>query len=238
MDSLNDNWITEKHIDFEYKKYVLLGYLQKVSEHFDVNKLYPFLSDLLRHYKSAVMLRDSKQAIYNKFPENLSSADIENQQLIYEKLIGDDILMQEIENIISYSIPQFEKYINEGKKSYDFIESRCAITPVGIVPLNPQEGYLLLSEKTKREAMVFEYQITIFEEPDARYRGIHMQYVMSFEKSLTCTYEAIKTELIKSINKFPNPATYLVESSMEIPFEETFLPIAKRTLVRYLATSA
>jgi hypothetical protein len=93
----------------------------------------------------------------------------------------------------------------------------------------------LLSEKAKKEARVYEYQITIFEEPDARYRGIHTEYIMSYEKSLTCTYEAIKTELIRTINKFPNPATYLVESSLEIPFEETFLPIAKRTLVRYLA---
>ena len=34
MQFLDKNWITENHIDFEYKKYVLLAYLQHVSEHF------------------------------------------------------------------------------------------------------------------------------------------------------------------------------------------------------------
>ena len=46
MSSLSTNWITEKHIDFEYKKYVLLGYLQHVNESFTENKLYPSLSEL------------------------------------------------------------------------------------------------------------------------------------------------------------------------------------------------
>ena len=41
MATLSENWITENHIDFEYKKYVLLGYLQKVKEHFNEQKLYP-----------------------------------------------------------------------------------------------------------------------------------------------------------------------------------------------------
>ncbi len=31
MADLNKNWLTEKYIDFEYKKYVLLAWLQEVN---------------------------------------------------------------------------------------------------------------------------------------------------------------------------------------------------------------
>ena len=50
MDKLSENWITEKHIDLEYKRYVLLAYLQHVSEQFEEVRLYPALSELVNHY--------------------------------------------------------------------------------------------------------------------------------------------------------------------------------------------
>ena len=52
MENLKDNWLTEGLIDFEYKKYQLLGYLQKVKDSFNRVELYPFLSDLVFHYRN------------------------------------------------------------------------------------------------------------------------------------------------------------------------------------------
>jgi hypothetical protein len=47
MADLNKNWLTEKYIDFEYKKYVLLAWLQEVNNNFQDQKLYPFLAQLI-----------------------------------------------------------------------------------------------------------------------------------------------------------------------------------------------
>lgn len=46
MFSLSQNWITENHIDFEYKKYMVLAYLQDVKQHLTEAKLFPAISDL------------------------------------------------------------------------------------------------------------------------------------------------------------------------------------------------
>ena len=67
MPSLSTNWITEKHIDFEYKKYVLLAYLQHVSAHFTENKLYPDLSELITHYRNVLSLKENKQTMFDSF---------------------------------------------------------------------------------------------------------------------------------------------------------------------------
>ncbi len=237
MDKLSSNWITENHIDFEYKKYVLLAYLQHVNENFTENKLYPSLAELMTHYRNVMALRDSKKNFFDSIPERIASADFKNFKLVYEKILEDDKLMLEIESIISFSIPRFEKHIHEGKKIYDFIESSITVSGIGIIPLKVNEGYLFLSAKKKSETKVFEYQITLFENPDEKYRGICTHFLCSYEKTISNSYEKMKADLILSRKEFPNPATYVVETELSLPLDETFLPLAKRSLMKYVSTS-
>ncbi len=235
MESLSKNWITEHHIDFEYKKYMLLAYLQSVSDNFTEHRLYPFLSDLVEHYRNLKVLKDNKKNLYESFVGRAKAVDFEQFKIIYEKLAEDDSLIQEIETIIDYSIPQMEIYLKEGKKLYDFIEEHLKVFSVGIVPLNNESGYLFLKQGLNSDTKVYEYHISIFENPSERYRGIHTQYVASYEKGLLNTFESIKSDLLLYNKNLPNPATYVIESEMIIPFEETFLPMAKRTLVKRVA---
>ena len=235
MKNLSTNWITEKIIDFEYKKYLLLAYLQEVNKRFEETKLYPVLSDLISHYKNMMLLKENKQMLFDSFPERMRGADITNLKLFFEKIIQDDAMMQEIEGIIEYSIPQFEQYLSEGKKIYNFIEGKLYIYPIGVIPLSPSEGYFFLQNGSSKETKIYEYQITIFENPDEKYRGIHAQFISTYKKNLSTSYESIKMDLIKHYKKLPNPATYVIETEMILPLEETLIPIAKRTLVKYLA---
>jgi hypothetical protein len=238
MESLNKNWITENRIDFEYKKYVLLAYLQHVSDNFTEYRLYPYLSDLVTHYRNLKSLKDNKKNLYNLFPERMKGADLEQFTLIYEKMVQDDALMQEIESILDFSIPQMEVYLREGKKIYDIIEDNLKIFPIGVIPLNSESGYLFLRQSTSVDTRVYEFQISIFENPTEKYRGIHLLYLKTYEKSIMNTYEAIKSDLLSFNKNLPNPVTYVIETDMSIPFDETFLPLAKRTLVKRIAGTA
>lgn len=235
MENLSQNWITEKHLDFEYKKYLLLGYLQHVSQRFDETHLYPYLAELITHYKNALELRNNKKSFYESFTERVSGIDLREFKLLYDKLIADDELMRELESIIEFSIPQFEKHLNEGKKIYDFVETNIHFSPVGIIPIHVSEGYIFLKNGKQNETRIYTYQVTLIERPDDRYRSLHTSYVCSYEKSLINTFESIKGDLMRYNKNFPNPATYLFESEMEIPIEQTFLPIAKRMLMKYVA---
>lgn len=238
MEKLNENWITQDHIDFEYKKYILLAYLQSVSASFDETRLYPSLSELVSHYRNVTALRDQKTQLYNQFPGRILQADFKNFKLIYEKLCEDDKLMQELQSIIEFSIPQFLRLLNEGKKIYDFIESQINIYPVGIVPIRYDEGYLFLRSGKNASTRVYEYQITIFDQPDDRYRAIAMHYITSYEKTICNTYEKIKHDLLMYNRNFPNPATYVIETELVLPIEDTLLPLAKRSLVKYITAMA
>ena len=237
MDTLSKNWITEKLIDFEYKKYILLAYLQQVNKHFELNKLYPDLSELISHYHNTKTLKENKQQLFNAFPSQMKSIDMQNLFFQFEKILKDDELMQEIETIIDYSMPRFEHYLKEGKKIYDFIEEHLEIIPVGLIPLNSDCGYLFLKGGKKNSTSVFEYHITIFENPTEKFRGINTSFVRSYDFTFTNTFEIIKTDLIRENKNFPNPATFAIETELELPLQETFLPIAKRSFVKFVAAA-
>jgi hypothetical protein len=172
------------------------------------------------------------------FPQRLSSADIEAVKLTYQKIVDDDNSMKEIEMIITYALHKMDPAIKTGKEIYDFVESCVNIDPIGIVPLMPFHGYFSLRNGKEKTHLIYEYQITIFENKDDKYRGINIHYVDTYEQSISKTPESLKLDLIRRNKYMPNPAVYYVQSEINFPLEQTLLPVAKRCLVKYISNAA
>ena len=120
---LEENWLTEGLIDYEYKKYILLAYLKEAKESFGRVELYPWLGDLVFHYRNLLSIRDSKSAIYEAFPKELSLEEMEKLEIRYKPLLEDDSVMKEIENILEFAIPTLQLHLEEGSGIYDYVES-------------------------------------------------------------------------------------------------------------------
>ncbi|HVM89454.1 MAG TPA: hypothetical protein VMT76_14805 [Puia sp.] len=238
MKKLSETWFADGYIDFELKKYTLLAYLQEVNKYFNENKLYPQLSDIIFHYNNLVAFRENKKYLQEQFPKKLSGIQIEKLQVLYEQMISDDDLMQELEEIINYSVSKMQRTISTATEIYEFVEAKLTIFPVGIVPLDVNEGYFFLNEGSHQATRVYQYRLSFFEKHDEKYRSIRTEYVHTWERNMVNTYETIKSELIKSKTDLPNPAVYSIETELKFPVEETLLPIAKRSLVRYIAKAA
>lgn len=236
MKMLNADWFVEIPLDFEHKKYQLLAYLKEINYHFHKTKLYPNLNDLVFHYNNLQKFKKDKTTLQDSFPVRLTNTDTESIKLTYEKLVKDDEMMKEIERIIGYALGKFDKALKEGKEIYDFVESRLTIEAIGVMPLYPYSGYLLLRNGDEKGTLVYQYQVTLFEGKDEKYRGVHMDYVTMYERSFMYnTPEQIRKDLIHQRKTLPNPAVYQVESDVTFPLDQTLLPIAKRTLMKEIA---
>ena len=64
------------------------------------------------------------------------------------------------------------------------------------------------------------------------------EYIDSWQRSISNTYERIKAELLTRNTGLAHPAVYSIETSLKFPVDETLLPVAKRSLVRYLSGKA
>ena len=238
MKTLSETWFAEGFIDFELKKYTLLAYLQQINAYFTENKLYPQLADVIFHYNNLVAFRENKKYLQEQFPKKLTGIQLEKLQNLYEQLIEDDELMQQLEEIIHFSADAMKTTISSGAEIYEFVEDKMTITPVGIVPIDIQEGYFFLSAGQTRSTYIYQYRLSFFEKHDEKYRSIKTSYVDIMQRSMVNTYEALKSELIKNRSALPNPAVYSIETTLSFPVEETLLPIAKRSLVKLITNTA
>jgi hypothetical protein len=235
MKTLHLNWLTDGIVDVEYKKYILLAYLQAIQTEFADKKLYPAFTDLLFHYQNLVEIKNNKQLLYEQFPQRISKTDFQKLELLYKKIVDDDETMKIIEEIVHFALPLFQEAVSNGKEIYDYFANHIEILPIGITPVYTDEGYALLHEYSHKDTKVYRYQISIFENIHEKYRGIHMEYVETVPYSLVNTYENIKGNLSKKYNILPNPATFAVLAKVPCPFENSLLPIAKRSLVQYVS---
>lgn len=235
MKRLSETWFAEGYIDFELKKYTLLAYLQEINKYFFENKLYPQLADLVFHYNNIVAFRENKKYLQEHFPKKLTGVQIEKLQLLYQQMIDDDELMLQLEEIINYSADEMKTTISNGAEIYEFVEGNLTIYPIGLVPLDTQEGYFFLSAGNTKATRVYYYRLSIFEKHDEKFRSIRTAYIDMQQRSVANTYEQIKYSLIKNRSYLPNPAVYSIETELNFPVEETLLPIAKRSLVKYIS---
>jgi hypothetical protein len=235
MNTLSETWFAEGYIDFELKKYTLLAYLQEVNKYFNQNKLYPQLADVIFHYNNMVAFRENKKFLQEHFPKQLTDVNMQKLQIVYERMIEDDELMKELEDIIHYSADKIKTTIQTGAEIYEFVEGKLSIEPVGLIPLDVNEGYLFIKDAQINATVVYQYRLTIFEKHDEKYRGIHTDYIHKWQRTVSNSPENIKHELIRNRRELPNPAVYNIETELAYPLKETLLPIAKRSFVKFIS---
>jgi len=238
MESLKKEWLTDGLIDFEYKKYVLLAYLQKAKESFGRVELYPFLTDLVFHYRNLLTLKENKTLIYDSFPKELSPESFQKLEITYRKIIEDDLVMREIESIVEFALPQFKSSLDEGSYIYDYVESQCELCPVGLTSLYTNEGYLFISQPPQKETDVYRYQVSIFDNANESMRGLNTKFLKTTARSFSNSYENMKLQLLKEFTELPNPSVYLITSKLKFPYVQTLMPIAKRLLIKHISKAA
>lgn len=232
MKTLPKNWITEGLIDFEYKKYQLLAYLQEANREFQAVKLYPVLSDLIDHHRVLQELNSGKTELSKLFPKALNGIDFQNTQLQYQSKVEDGEVMKEISQITDFALPRITRQIEEGKSIYNFVEEQVEFEPVGILPIYNREGFVLMTRESSADVHAFRYKSNMLQLAGEKFRSITFWLLGVFQKNLVNTLERLKMHLIYEVKELPNPATWRVHCSHVFPIEETLIPLSKRLLLK------
>lgn len=232
MTKLNENWLTEGIYDFEYKKYMLQAYLQHIDSEFSSNRLYPHLQELKLHLNTCERLQSVKNTMRDSFPKKLKGLDINQGKLLYENPIQDDAYLSELNYILDFAIPQFSKSMEAGVDRFSEVGENIRISPLGIVPLRMEEGYLFFLNQNERLITIFRYQLALYNE--LRERCVRTVFIESVRTGIATTPESVKIDLTRKFRSLPNPATYVVESKYNYPLEETLLPVVQRLMVKQL----
>jgi hypothetical protein len=233
MASLSNNWLTEDLMDFEYKKYLVLAYLQDVEKHFEEKKLYPDFTELIEHYKNLILLKNNTQLLENQFKKTLKGIDLKNFKLKYDSIINDDSMF-ELKQIIDFCEPLFSEELGKGKTIFDFAEQQIISDHIGLMPLYKTEGYFLLQPFQSKQISAYFYNFKKVNLLSEEVYGLQCNFYSTYTVSLSKTVDNLKFEIIESNPELPNPAVFLFKAKASLPTDETFLPIAKRLLYKKL----
>lgn len=110
IDIIPITWYIDEPIDFEFKQYTLLAYLQKVDESFLYKRLSPHLLHMEEMIMDMVMFRESFVDMRKKFDKNRYIFFKENPKLEGEN----NLIIEDIREIVEFSIPQIETRLTLG----------------------------------------------------------------------------------------------------------------------------
>jgi len=230
MIKLDDNWMTNGILDVEYKQYELLAYLQKVEKKFDNLELYPYFSDLIHHYDGLIKYKENKQIFRDNFPKELVEINLKNTTLTYEDLVIDDKYILGIDKLVDFSLTNLRKKISLGKLIYDEVEKCIDILEIGTTLFSNNKGFFIIHDET---IDVYQYELGALIQLNGE-KGLTTKLIRSYPKGFHMSYESIRLDLVDGSNII-NPSTFIIDSPIKYPVEETLLPITKRLLVKKLS---
>ena len=236
--SLKENWFSDGWIDYELKKYTLLAYLKHVDEFFKDTKVYPFLSDLITHYNNLVLYKTKKQDFESRLKKEIRGIDLKKMKIYFEKNEISSKALDEVLKIIQFAKKEIKKSINQGEEIYDHLSSKMSFDTVGLIPFYNKEGYIIISRDNDCISRVYEYNYSIIQHENDIFYNLKTEKIALEFNNITTSPTSIKLSLIKHFKNLPNPATYQLHSYLNVSLEHSIIPIAKRWLLKEIATAA
>lgn len=224
MNLFEQNWISSAWVDLEYKRYMFLSYLQKVEQKFMQSKVYPYLSVIRSEHENLIELK-----------EQIELFSLQHQMLSGEEHFQ---ISNEIETLIKisdFALPRLYASIQCGEEIEQLIVNELEFKPVGLLPVNRSEGYLIFRHDAL--ARIYRFQLRRIAPSQDSETYTHQLKTWFVQHSNTGKYrisEDLKFELIKAHRDLPNPATYSINSNLKLPYTETLVPIGRKLLYRFL----
>lgn len=232
---LNTDLFTHIETDLESSQYRILAGLKKISADFQMNKIYPHLSNLIELHATLSDILARLRDLRNEFPKRIKKIDFVNQKIEHEVVFVAGSDLKNVENLIEWGLPRIQAKIEEGKTIYEFVDEEIKLEEVGIVPGYTDEGYLFVPDNEESKLLLFQYEVSIFESSNDTYRSLKTAFLKAMEQSLAHrSPNAIKLDLINENKELPNPATYAFSTDLHFPFRETIFPVTKRKLLQQL----
>lgn len=225
--------ILQMALDDELDRYRVLAFLQRVEEGYGAHKLYPYLDELHRRLEQLTALCDERTRLLAATARDLCGVDLKHQVLRYEQPVEDGA-MDTVRSMLEFALPGMQRMHELGLGLRQELQEHIHFAPVGVLPLNTQEGYILLRQGGRALAYAYSMPLWHGTSSELRHRSVRTHYVTSYSVGPVGQYGPIKADLVRQYRAWPNPATFVFESDLTLPRVETFMPLAKQLVYEHL----
>ena len=94
----------------------------------------------------------------------------------------------------------------------------------------------MVPERGEDRIHVLRYELSIIQEEGERHRALRTVHCKTVEQEgLDVHPSDVKLDLLEERRDLPTPATYFLNTVLNVPYQETLLPVVKRRLIRHLS---
>ena len=221
--------------DKELYQYKILGLLKGYSKQFNKNKLYPPLYKLHQIANLIDMLYIKYQDFNEALFRGLRVSETDPEKI---KVAVDDSRIEndtEVFELIKWVKPQVQATLNEGIALYEFVYENIIIEAVEPLPYFKENGYFVIPNFQDLKLILTEYYYSV---RNTNNKTVKSLQIIPFIQSNLDEYKSpILNTGVRLINEYGNlntPAIYICNTELDLPFNETILPIAKGKLLSLL----
>ena len=209
--------------DPEAARYRVLAGLAEAQTAFTRCRVAPHLSELVALHRGLGALVAGAAAVEPRGP--VVDVDWEAGRLVRDRA---DLPGSVAVDLARWAMPRVEAAIVEGRTVYEFAAEHAALEAVGIVPGYRDEGFLLVDGGPS--VHVLRYQVSPLASTDGRYRALRTTPVDAGLDPLAPphTWKAALADLAPDLAA---PAAFRLQTDLDLPVEETLVPVAKRKLL-------
>lgn len=214
MQMLDNDWLTNNPIDFEYKKYLLLAYDQRLSIECDKQKLYPYFTDLVDKIKIVNEFLQNVR-LFEQSRVSVSNIDWENKKLVYNSMLNDPNL-DEVKKIAEYSKSVLYDLYTKYRQLLDNVDGSISISGCRVEIFNLYDGFLILKLGVGKEK-IMKYEVNRILYPNPHY-----------------VLKTFKADLKEYYNNRYTKNVFDVIFKEDFPMKESILPVYKRKFLETL----
>ena len=211
--------------DAESARYRVLAGLASARTAFTDCRVSPFLGDLVALHRGLSALVASADAVAGSVAGSGPVVDVdwEAGRLVRER--PDAPLAV---GLARWALPLVEAAVAEGRTLYEFAAEHAALRAVGVVPGYRAEGFLLVADVGGVHAL--RYRVSPLADADGRYRALRtVRLDLALDPS--APPHVWKAALAQAAPDLPTPAAFHLDAEIDLPVEETLVPVAKRKLL-------
>ena len=209
--------------DAEAARYRVLAALQRARRAFARNCVAPDLARLVGLHRDLRALLDGAGRVEGSGSGRAVGVDWETGRVVHAAPPAPLAL-----SLARWAQPHVAGAVREGQALYEFAAEHAALDAVGVVPAYRDEGYLVVAAGGAVRPL--RYHVSSLAGADGRYRALRTSDVDVALDPLAPP-AVWKAALAASDPDLPAPALFSLRADLDLPVDETLLPVAKRKLL-------
>ena len=238
MTTLDLKKLTSCGSDWEANQYKLLIKVKEWISNFNKNKLFPSIEDAIQlNLALEDLLREN---IESKlwFDNEIKGQNGNERIVVFEKAHQVGNQLEKLLDFIDWALQLNRPVLEEGRIIKNFVEENLYLTKLSNYEKNYHgKGYFCLPDNKNELLNIYLYEIIWDWSDENLYQQINSILVRSIpQNTIQNSIEELVNEFIKTSQDLHEPVTYIFDTDLDFPFEETMFPIAEEVLLKHLAS--